>query len=104
MGYAREILGVVKPVSGVGPSKILENNLCLFFASAYFLLKDLFWFFFGDQVYESDYFDHFCHKNHTFSDLSLIMLFLNSKTIFLVINFIKSNFAHALSLFFRITL
>ena len=63
--YTREILRVLKPVSRTSKSKLFENSQYFSVASAHFLLKDLFSFF-GDQLFERDYFAHFYHEKHIF--------------------------------------
>ena len=56
-------------------------------ANAYLLVQPISYlktllFLFGDQLYESDDYDDFCHENSGFSDALLLMLFFNLKNYF----------------------
>ena len=83
---------MLKAVSCTGTSKIFEISVVHSLLLPIPCLKTFF-IFFGDQIFESAYFAHICHKNNTFAEVSLLSLFLHLETCSRFINFIKSNFA-----------
>ena len=75
---AREIWGILKPVSCTGTSKIFETSLVYWLLPAILYLKT----FTGDQLFERDYFAFFVTKNNIFAKASLLTFFLNLKSFF----------------------
>ena len=69
--------GVLKPVSHTGTSKIFENSLCLFVASAYSLLEGLFL----EVNFTNKLFCPFLSQK-IFFDVSLLTFFLILENLF----------------------
>ena len=84
LGHTEDNLSVIKQVFILVRKRfsIIAYAKCVVTASSYFKT------FFGNQLFETNYFANFVTENHFFSTVSLLLPFFNFKTFSLITNFI----------------